>query len=63
MLKRTMELGFTLIELMVGLAIFAFLMVMGAPSFATWVQNSHIRTATEAIQNGIHLARAIAREP
>lgn len=60
MLKRTMELGFTLIELMVGLAIFAFLMVMGAPSFATWVQNSHIRTATEAIQNGIHLARAEA---
>lgn len=60
MLKAQIERGVTLIELMVGLAIFAFLLMMGAPSFATWIQNGQIRTSTEAIQNGLQLARAEA---
>lgn len=60
MLKAQVRRGFTLIELMVGIAVFAFVMAMGAPSFSTWIQNGQIRTATEAIQNGIHLARAEA---
>ena len=60
MLMRAYQRGFTLIELMVGLAIFAFLLAMGAPSFSTWVQNGQIRTATEAVQNGLQLARAEA---
>lgn len=57
---RAFKRGFTLIELLVGLAIFAFLLAMGAPSFSTWIQNGQIRTATEAIQNGLQLARAEA---
>jgi type IV fimbrial biogenesis protein FimT len=60
MLKAQIERGVTLIELMVGLSIFAFLLMMGAPSFATWIQNGQIRTATEAIQNGVQIARAEA---
>lgn len=60
MLKAQIERGVTLIELMVGLAIFAFLLMIGAPSFATWIQNGQIRTSTEAIQNGIQTARAEA---
>jgi type IV fimbrial biogenesis protein FimT len=60
MLKNKPARGVTLIELMVGIAVFAFLMMAAAPSFSTWMQNGQIRTATEAIQNGIHLARAEA---
>ena len=60
MLKVHVQRGFTLIELMVGIAVFACLMAIGAPSFSTWIQNSQIRTAAEAIQNGIHLARVEA---
>lgn len=50
----------SLIELMVGIAIVAILFSLAAPSFSTWIQNTHIRTAAEAIQNGVMLARAEA---
>jgi type IV fimbrial biogenesis protein FimT len=52
--------GFTLIEVMIGLTIMALLMVMGLPSFTAWLQKGQIRTAAEAIQNGLSLARAEA---
>ena len=58
MLKAHVQRGFTLIELLVCIAVFAALMAAGAPSFSTWMQNGQIRMTTEAIQNGIHLARA-----
>lgn len=52
--------GFSLIELMIGIALVAILMVMGVPSFSAWVQNSQVRTAAESIQNGLQIARAEA---
>ena len=52
--------GMSLIELMVGIAIVAILFTLAAPSFSTWIQNTHIRTAAEAIQNGLMLTRAEA---
>jgi type IV fimbrial biogenesis protein FimT len=52
--------GFSLIELMVGIAVFATLMVLGLPSLTTWMQNSQIRTAADAIQNGLQVARGEA---
>ena len=36
------------------------LLVYGVPSFKNWLQNTQIRTTTEAIQNGLELARAEA---
>jgi type IV fimbrial biogenesis protein FimT len=54
------ETGFTLVELLIGVTIMGILLVMGLPSFKSWVQNTQIRTATEAIQNGLELARAEA---
>lgn len=50
-------MGVTLIELMIGLVIFAFLMSLAAPSYQLWIQNTQIRTAAESIQNGLQLAR------
>ena len=52
--------GFTLIELMVTLAVLALLLMVGLPSFATWLQNTQIRTAAEGMQAGLQLARAEA---
>ena len=52
--------GATLIELLVGVAIVIFLFASGAPTFLRWTQNSQVRTAAEAIQNGLHLAHAEA---
>jgi len=52
--------GVSLIEIMVGLVIVALLLGLGAPSFSTYIQNTHIRNAAEAIQTGLNLARAEA---
>lgn len=59
MLRRHLA-GVTLIELMVGLSILALVLLLGAPSFGTWMQNSRIRTTAEAITEGLQFARAEA---
>jgi len=57
---RHNQLGFTMIELMIGVAILAILFSVAAPSFQTWIQNTQLRTAAESISNGLQLARAEA---
>ena len=52
--------GFTLIEMMIVIAIFAITLTFGVSSYRTWVQNTEIRNAAESIQNGIQRARAEA---
>jgi len=52
--------GFSLIELVVVMAIVAALATLGMASFNTWIQNSQIRAATESMQAGVQLARAEA---
>lgn len=52
--------GFTLIELMVVIVILAIMLFIALPNFAVWMQNTQIRTAGEAVLNGMQLARAEA---
>jgi type IV fimbrial biogenesis protein FimT len=52
--------GFTLVELMITLAVFALLLMVGLPSMTTWLQNQQIRTSAEGLQAGLQFARAEA---
>jgi type IV fimbrial biogenesis protein FimT len=52
--------GFTLLELLVALAIAALLLTIGMPSFTTFLRNSEIRSAAESISNALRLARSEA---
>lgn len=52
--------GYSLVELMVTLAIVAVLMATATPSFSAWLANSRVRTTAESIQNGLMLAKAEA---
>jgi type IV fimbrial biogenesis protein FimT len=52
--------GFTLIELIVTIAVMSILLFVALPNFSIWLQNTQIRTAGEAILNGLQLARAEA---
>ncbi len=52
--------GFTLVELVVGIAILGILFALAAPNFRTWIQNRQLSTAAESISTGLQLARAEA---
>ncbi len=52
--------GFTLVELIVAIAIVAILMTLAAPNLSLWIRNTKVRTAAESIQTGLHVARAEA---
>ena len=55
MARVTMR-GFTLIELMVAIAMAAVLVFLAAPSFTTFLRNSEIRSTAESIINGLRAA-------
>ena len=52
--------GFNLIELMIGVTIFSFLLMMAIPSFTIFLQNTRIKNAAETTMAGLNLARAEA---
>ena len=52
--------GMTLVELMIGLAVLAFVLMSGAPAFADWIRNLQVRSTSESILSGIQYARTEA---
>ena len=52
--------GFSLIELMVAVAIIGVLLSLGAPRFAEYLRNVKLRSAAEMFLTGVQLARSEA---
>ncbi len=52
--------GFTLLELLITITIFALIILMATPSFKTFLQNRKIRNTAESILSGMQIARAEA---
>lgn len=52
--------GFTLPELLIGMAILAILLGMGVPSMATYLQSAKLNSAAQGYLSGIQLARSEA---
>ena len=49
-----------MIELMLALAIVALLLLIGMPSFTTFLRNSEVRSTAEAMINGLRMSTAEA---
>jgi type IV fimbrial biogenesis protein FimT len=60
LIARRRQLGVTLIELMIGIAVLAVLATLAMPMFQQWMANTQIRNASDALLNGLQLARTEA---
>lgn len=52
--------GFSLVELLVVVAVLGLVLMLGLPNIAIWLQNTQIRNSAEATMTGLQLARAEA---
>jgi type IV fimbrial biogenesis protein FimT len=49
--------GVSLLELMIAIVVGSVLLMLGVPSFQSWIHNTQIRTAAESVLNGLQIAR------
>lgn len=59
-MKRPYAHGFSLIEMVVALAVIGILMAAVMPNVSEWIQNTKVRTAADAIQSGLQATRGEA---
>ena len=52
--------GFSLVEVLIGVAIIGVVMTIALPSFNEWIKNVRIRSAAEAVLAGVQTARSEA---
>ena len=52
--------GFSLVELMITLAVLGMLLMIALPNMGAWIQNTQVRTAAEGFYAGLTMARAEA---
>ena len=61
-MKKTysQQIGFTLLELMVTVALAAILLTVGVPSFSNFIKNGHLTTANNDLVTAFNIARSEA---
>ena len=52
--------GFSMIEIVVTIAVLALLLFAAMPGLGTWLDNTRIRNVADSLQNGLQLARGEA---
>jgi type IV fimbrial biogenesis protein FimT len=59
-MAQVRQRGFTMVELMIALAIASFLVVLAAPGYTLWVADSQVRNGAESVADGLRMAQSIA---
>ena len=60
MLRQRVTGGFSLVELLVGMAILGILLALGLPAFSNAMENARLRASASAFQAGAQFARSEA---
>jgi type IV fimbrial biogenesis protein FimT len=58
--RRQTTRGFSLLELLITMALMGLLLALAAPAFGNWTRNAQVRTVADSLQNGVRLAQAEA---
>ncbi|HLL09901.1 MAG TPA: prepilin-type N-terminal cleavage/methylation domain-containing protein [Rubrivivax sp.] len=58
--KKPPTRGFSVVELMIGVALMGLLTALAAPSFSDWLRNAKVRTVADGLQSGLRLGQAEA---
>ena len=58
--RRRREHGFSLIEIVVTMAVLALILFAAVPSIGAWMDNTRIRNVADSLQNGLQMARGEA---
>lgn len=57
---RSRQLGVTMMEVMISVAVIATVLAIGVPNLSSWVLNTQVRATAETVLTGLQLARAEA---
>lgn len=60
MLTSKPTCGFSLIELLIGIALMGILLAVGLPAFTSYAQNARVLASAQGLQNALQAARAEA---
>ncbi|MDR2245028.1 MAG: prepilin-type N-terminal cleavage/methylation domain-containing protein [Burkholderiales bacterium] len=58
--QKAVTTGFSLIELMVTVSVFAIIVTIAAPNISEWISKAQIRSDAKALQNSIRFAQGEA---
>lgn len=57
LIRRRLQQGITIVEILISLAIIGIILAFAGPSAGVWIQNTQLRNAADAVLTGVQTAK------